>query len=569
MRQRIADRKTLFCAIFFLGFISCIYAPFELYAVNTQDLWFTLKDFWYIPLACGAFAMIAASILGLLFSGTLLNIYTGVIFGAGISLYVQGNFLNLKVGEMTGSNIDWTQYRGRMILNLILWLLIICIITALCIAGNQMKKQKIVSKTISVVSLFMTAMLLVTLAVLIVPCLRTDSEKRPEEGYPTNKDLLSLSDNDNVLVFVLDTYDINYFKQALEEAPEFEEQLDGFVWFDNFSGCYPLTTWAVPFMLSGNYCKQGDPFAQVAINSEQRLYLDELAENGYELSLYTQHNLIPERAREKAINFVDADCIISDRKAFTVSLYSLVICKYFPDICKPAAWLSPNAFEARRRLDSEHRIYATDNLLLADCLDQQDVTANADHPQFKFIHIEGTHLPSNIDEWGHRTEDASLIEEIPFKGSLRLVLRYMDEMKALNVYDDSTIIVTADHGINSKDGDFHDTFSCPVFLVKPRGARGPLTVNHTPSSQSDLGATILDLAGVDTNLNSYGVSVFDENGEREKKRYYYKVVASGSSAAGETLYTLTEYEVSPDGISPDSFHPTGVTYGSDNAKTAD
>lgn len=567
MKQRIAERKALFCAILFLGFTSCIYAPFELYALNTQDLWFTLKDFWYIPLACGAFAMIAASVLGLFVSGMLLKIYTGIILGVGICIYAQGNFLNLKLGEITGSNIDWAQYRGRMILNLLLWIFIICIITALCVFGENKKKNHInVSKIISIVSLFMTAMLLVTLIVLIVPCLQ-ENEKRPEEGYPTNKDLLSLSDNTNVLVFVLDTYDINYFKQALSEVPEFEEQLDGFIWFDNFSGCYPLTTWAVPFMLSGNYCRQGDPFAQVGINSEQRLYLDELAANGYEMGLYTQHNLIPDRIRKDAINFVDADCVISDRKAFTVSLYSLVICKYFPDICKPAAWLSPNDFEARRHLDSEHRIYATDNLLLVDCLDQQEVTADADRPQFKFIHIEGTHLPSNIDEWGRRTEDGSLIEEIPFKGSLRLVLRYMDEMKKLNVYDDSIIIITADHGVNTLNGEYYDAFNSPVFLVKPRGTSGPLTVNHTPSSQSDLGATLLDLAGIDTDSASYGVSVFDEAGERRKKRYYYTVEQADSSIPTKSMHILTEYEVDLDGISPDNFHPTGVKYGANGGET--
>lgn len=566
MKQRIADRKALFCAILFLGFISCIYAPFELYALNTQDLWFSLKDFWYIPLACGTFAMVAAAILGLLLNGMLLKIYTSIIFGAGICIYVQGNFLNLKLGEITGSDIDWTQYKERFILNLLLWVFIICIITVLCIFFGKKKKQEIVSKIISIVSLFMTAMLFVTLTVLIAPCLQ-ESEKQPEEGYPTNKDLLTLSDNTNVLVFVLDTYDVNYFKQALEETPEFEEQLDGFIWFDNFSGCYPLTIWAVPFMLSGNYCQQGDPYAQVGINSEKRLYLDELAENGYEMSFYTQYNLIPDRARKTAINYVDADCVISDHKAFTVSLYKLVMCKYFPDICKPLVWLSPNDFEARRHLDSVHQIYATNNLTLVDSLDQQEMTANADRAQFKFIHIEGTHLPSNIDEWGHRTEDDSLIEQIPIKGSLRLVLRYMDEMKALNIYDNSVIIVTADHGVNTLNGDYYDAFNSPVFLVKPRGARGSLTVNHTPSSQSDLGATILDLAGIDTDLTAYGVSVFDESGEGEKKRYYYKVEQAGSSITGESLHILTEYEVNPNGISSDNFHPTGVKYGSNDEKT--
>ncbi len=567
MKQRIADRKALFCAILFLGFVSCIYAPFELYALNTQDLWFTLKNFWYVPLACGIFAMISAAILGLLFKGILLRVYTGIILGAGICIYVQGNFLNLKLGEITGSNIDWAQYKGRMILNLFLWIFIICIITALCIWGWR-KKQETASKIISGVSLFMTAMLLVTLIVLIVPCLQ-ESEKQPEEGYPTNKDLLSLSDSDNVVVFVLDTYDVNYFRQALEEVPEFEEQLDGFIWFDNFTGCYPLTAWAVPFMLSGNYAQQGNPYAQVGIDSEERLYLDELSDSGYEMSLYTQYNLIPNRARKNAINYVDADCVISDRKAFTVSLYQLVMCKYFPDIVKPSVWLSPDVFEARRHLDSEHQIYATSNLTLVDCLDQQEMTSNADRPQFKFIHVDGAHLPSNIDEWGHRTEDSSLIEEIPVKGPLRLALRYMEEMKALNIYDNSVIIVTADHGVNTRDGDYYEAFNSPVFLVKPRSARGPLTVNHTPSSQSDLGATILDLAGIDTAPASYGVSVFDESGERKKKRYYYKVDHVGSSITGESMNILTEYEINLDGISPDNFHPTGVKYGPNDEKTVE
>lgn len=571
MKQRIAERKALFCSILFLGFISCIYAPLELYALNTQDLWFTLKDFWYIPLACGVFAMIAASVLGLFVSGMLLKIYTGIILGVGICIYVQGNFLNLKLGEITGSNIDWAQYRERMILNLLLWIFIICIITALCIWGGDKKKSHInIPKIISIVSLFMTAMLLVTLIVLIVPCLQ-ENEKKPEGGYPTNKDLLSLSDSTNVLVFVLDTYDVNYFKQALNEVPEFEEQLDGFIWFDNFSGCYPLTTWAVPFMLSGNYCHQGDPHAQVSINSAQRLYLDELTENGYDMSFYTPYYLIPDRIRKNAVNYVDADCVISDRKAFTVSLYSLVICKYFPDICKPLAWLSPDDFEARRHLDSEYPIYATSNLMLVDCLDQQEMTADADRPQFKFIHVDGAHLPNNIDEWGHRTEDSSLIEEISVKGSLRLALRYMDEMKVLDIYDNSVIIVTADHGVNTRDGDYYDAFNSPVFLVKPRGTHGALTVNHTPSSQSDLGATILDLVGIDTEPAAYGVSVFDENGERDKdkKRYYYTVESAGSSITGASMNILTEYEVNPAGISPDNFRPTGVKYGPNDEKTVE
>ena len=557
MKKRISDRRSLFCAILFLGFVSCIYAPFELYTLNTEDLWFSLKDFWYIPLVCGAFAMITAALLGLLLSGTLLKIYTGIIFGTAICIYAQGHFLNLKLGEVTGDSIDWSQYKGRMILNLLLWVFIICVITAFCIWG-----KKYVSKIITGVSLFMTAMLFVTLIVLIVPCL-TENKKQPEQGYPTNKDLTSLSDDTNVLVFVLDRYDVNFFKEALKEVPEFEEQLDGFIWFDNFAGCYISTIWAIPFMLSGNYCLQGNAYAQVNTACADKVYWDELIDSGYEMSIYTQSELIPPRAAENSVNFVKADFVISDHKAFTVLLYKLVMCKYFPDIVKPLTWLLPYDFEARRRLESVHRVYTAENLMLVDYLDDQAMSANAEHPQFKFIHVSGAHPPYTIDEWGQRPKDGN-IEEGAIKGSLRLVLRYIEEMKALDIYDDSVIIITADHG-DSTD----DYCTSPVFLVKPRDSHGPLTVNHTPSSQSDLGATILDLAGVDTDLSPYGVSVFDEAGERKKKRYYYISDSTAPNIVGKSQYILTEYEVDPEGISLENFHLTGVEYGPNDEKTVE
>ncbi len=58
--------------------------------IVSQDLWFSLKDFWYIPLVCGVFAMTAAALFGYFLKGKLLKIYTAVIFGAGICIYIQG-----------------------------------------------------------------------------------------------------------------------------------------------------------------------------------------------------------------------------------------------------------------------------------------------------------------------------------------------------------------------------------------------------------------------------------------------------------------------------------------------
>lgn len=544
MKERISARKELFCAILFVGFLSCIFAPFEIYTINSQDLWFSLKDFWYIPLACGIFAMTAAALMGCLLKGKLLKIYTAVIFGTGICIYIQGNFLNLKLGMMTGASIDWTQYRGRLIFDVLFWIILICICIVLCLRNG-----KYIQKIIMGVSLFLTAVLFVTLAVLVVPCLREN--KTPACGYPTDKNLTALSGDTNVLVFVLDYYDVDFFKQALEEVPEFEEQLDGFVWYDNFAGCYCNTQYAIPFMLSGRYYPLADVPAYLDTLCAEEVYWDALIQNGYEMSLYSNSDLIPERAGANAVNFVKTDFKIANHKAFTVLLYRLVMCKYFPDIVKPYVWLYGYEFDHRRQLQCEDHYYTPENLTLVDYLDRQPVTADADCPQFKFIHVSGVHAPHAIDEWGHRTEETG-DENTSIKGSLRLVFRYLDEMESLNIYDNTAVIITADHGRFTAD------CTSPVFLVKPRSARGRLKSDHTPASQVDLGATILDLADIDT--DAYGVSVFDTDGENSKKRYYYKTIKVAAEITGKSPENMIEYEVDHAGISLENFYLTGVEY---------
>lgn len=544
VKERISARKGLLCAILFLGFISCIFAPFELYAINSQEFWFSLKDFWYIPLACGVFAMIAAAMIGFFLKGKLLRIYTAVIFGTGICIYIQGNFLNLKLGLMTGTDIEWSQYTGRMILDVVVWIVIICVFIILCLRDG-----KYIQKIIAGVSLFLTAVLFITLIVLITPCLKEN--KVPECGYPTDKNLTRLSSDTNVLVFVLDYYDVEFFRQVLTEVPEFEEQLDGFVWYDNFAGCYCNTKYAVPFMLSGHYYPMADATAYLDALCEEDVYWDALLQNGYEMGLYSSSELIPERAGANAANFVKTDFEIADHKAFTVLLYRLVMCKYFPDVVKPYTWLYGYEFEHRRQLRCEERYYTPENLTLVDYMERQPVTVDAEYPQFKFIHVSGAHPPYGIDEWGQRTEEES-DESKCIRGSLRLVLRYLEQMEALDVYDDTSVIITADHGRFTAD------CTSPVFLVKTRAARGRLISDHTPVSQVDLGSTILDLADIDTDM--YGISVFDADDQTNRKRYYYKTIKTVSEMNGRSLEKMIEYEVDSEGISLENFHLTGVEY---------
>lgn len=546
MKRMLIERRTLLWVILFLGFTACIYAPFELYALNTEDLWFSLKQFWFIPLACGLTAILVAEAIGMLLKGKILRIYEGLLFGFGISVYIQGNFLNLKLGTMTGVEIDWSQYYGRLLINLMIWILLIGVAIFFSL---QNKRQ--IRKVMAGISLFLTSVQLVTLVILLAPCI--GENKSSECGYPTDKNLTTLSKENNILIFVLDKYDNDFFKVALEEVPELEEELDGFTWFTNYAGGYANTRFAIPFMLSGNYCLQGNPYAWRDSSCEEVVYWDELLKNGYEMSVYAETEMVPARVEKNSINYEKTDFKVANHKMFTVVLYRFVMCKYFPDIVKPFVWLNGYEFSDRRKLDSEYNDWSPRNLALVDYLNKEGVNSEAERAQFKFIHISGVHEPFDIDEYGNRIEGQS--DELScIKGSIRLVQRYMREIEELGIYDNSAIIITADHGTWSSQP------TNPVFLVKPFNARGRLQTNNAPVSQIDLGPTILDLAGLKEESKHYGISVFDVKDGDERERYYYKNVEMSKDLKGNTQEKLIEYQADSEGIEPENFHLTGVEY---------
>lgn len=119
--------KDIFAIMLFVGFTSCIYAPYEMFLNNASDFWFSILHFWWIPLVCGGFAMGVGAIVGCALKGYLRRIYEGLVFGFGLAVYLQGNFLNLDVGLMDGTAIEWSIYQTRFVINGIIWGLCICI----------------------------------------------------------------------------------------------------------------------------------------------------------------------------------------------------------------------------------------------------------------------------------------------------------------------------------------------------------------------------------------------------------------------------------------------------------
>lgn len=545
MKKWIIQNRRLLLSALLLSVVIGLYAPFELYAVNRNDLWYTIGDFWYMPVFCSVALLIGCITVGLLLPGRLRCIYEGIVSGIGFAAWMQGTFGVLEFGEMDGHAIAWNEYQAEFLVDGLLWLLCIGICMIVCLSKGERIRQ-----ILEGAAAFISAMLLFSLVLLLVPCIHEN--KANPNGYATEKNLLNLSGNGDILVFLVDMTDEDFLEQMIAETPDIAQSLDGFVYYSNMSACYAKTRWSIPYLFSGSWLRRGDPSEEVnEICEEERIYWDELQDKGYEFGLYTDNDLAPERMKENANNYVKADFKITDKKKFLVTLYQFVACKYAPDMVKPMVWLKGYEFEERKRLESEYSCWTCYNLTLRDAMEREQLQVTMEKPQYKFIHISGSHAPHSNDEYGERVaEDTDLITCT--KGAFRLIGRYMEQMRDADVFDSSSIIIMADHG------DHQGYPTSPCFLVKQANSKGTLRESSVPVSHTDYMATVLELAGIAH--EAYGRSVFDIQEKEVRERLYYMASGYYEDGLGNARWKLIEYEVDSEDNKTENYVATGIEY---------
>lgn len=161
---------------------------------------------------------------------------------------------------------------------------------------------------------------------------------------------------------------------------------------------------------------------------------------------------------------------------------------------------------------------------------------------YRMIHLEGAHPPYSISESTELVTDGSGNAIIASKGALNIVYEYIGQLKKMGTYDDSTIVVMADHGAP------HTGISNPLLLVKPRGSTGELRISSAPVCQADVIPTVLSDLGLNQE-EKFGRSVYEilEGENRDRSFLYYKWSDSDSSWQFERLPELSEYKVGPQG----------------------
>lgn len=496
-----------------------IYLPNELYLANYSQFSGSYGMFFAIMLlGCiiGGGMLLIAGLL--LLPKALLKIFYLLLAGIICMGYLQIMFLNGELKALDGIDQVWSM--GTQVINAAIWVVVIAVVVVI---GY---KKTMIAKVCKWACLYIAAIQAVTLGVLLIS---TDYGSVQAQEAMSTDGSLELAQDGNVLVFVLDCFESSWFEEIVEEDSSIIEPLADFTYYRNGTSQFAHTDNSIPYMLTGVAWTE-----EIAGNYPEYAYansdaLSRIAENGYDLGIYTGASYLADTVKTITTNYrSDSSWTYAPIETIKLMLKTSMY-KMMPFALKPEyVYYSGDVFN----LAESDEVWNIDNdIPFYNSLIQEGLTVNEELDKaFRFYHMRGPHGPYYLSEdirYEPTGREATVSSQ--GRGSLRIVYEYLEQMKALGIYDDATIIITADHGQGyildtDKTSGKPDRTSRPIFIIKKPDEHGDaMRISNAPVSQAELIPAMLEAAGQDR--SDYG-RTFEEIPEDEQRERMYVDVYS-------------------------------------------
>lgn len=507
-----------------------VFGAYEMYFTNQTELWFSIQD---IFLPCLVSGLIAAALLILItaiighFSERAAAVAVSLIFSIGFALYIQGNFAVMDYGVLDGKAIQWENYTVYGVATTIGWLA--CVIAPLVLL---FKKPSWFEKTVNYVSMFIIAMQVITLGTLFV----TNDISKTDSAVFTTENQFELSKEKNVVVFIVDSMDAQYVDDMLEEFPEVKEIFKDFTYFDDVVGICPTTKGSLPFILTGVPYFNEKPYQDYLAEAYQQGPIMQTAkENRFEVDIYTAQDFASEVAEGKVTNLSVVRTKVDGVLPFLKTFYKLVSFRYAPHYLKNYFWMANGEFETYKAISNEIVSYSEDNLNFYQDLLASGLQANRENPVMKVYHIVGTHSPFKHDENLNKVEADETSGARQCRGCFKIVEEFIDQLRTLDIYDTTSIVIMADHGcflMNQNPG---------VLTKRAETEQPALEVNYAPISYvSDWPESMISLIAEDKQAGNTFFEIRKDE-PRIRQFFYYSWDAQWDAAYMPDIY---EYQFS-------------------------
>lgn len=507
----------LLCAAQFLFLV-----PAAIFTGNPDEFSFNLPSLLVHGLPWLGICAAATVLLSIVLPNRALRSCVVVLICFGLALYLQSAILIWDYGQLDGSDIAWDKHRLHGIVDLAVWF---CVF--LC---GLMFRRWIFDRAWRICGFVLTLEIL-TLTPAFFSTARNTPAPVSDAQYAH---LFEFSSSKNAIVIVLDSLQSPVFSELLKRDPTLAQEFRDFTYLPNTTSSFPSTLPSIPSLLSGVAYDSSTPLYEYFEEVVAKKSLPAvLRQQGYQVSLAT----LPGFCRF----FESGECAEARRypaggaddrsRQEYIELLDYALFRSVPHHLKKSVynddrWVLRDIIrdEAAQRTRSDGSLNLVSRF-------EDEAKVSAEKPTFKFIHLLLPHPPLRVDAQcriltrGSKLTNEGYLEQA--RCALRAATRLIEKFKLLGVYDQSMIVVTADHGLRLDYGTNDPAYSkprgllqvsraLPVLLIKPFSQRGELRRSNAPAQLIDVPKTLAVALRASENLPGSDLQTVAENADRER-----------------------------------------------------
>ena len=470
---------------FLLSFMLFIYEPIITYTANVNDFWFDSR--LMIPNIIKYFSILLFMMLFIysyiyLFAHAvkkeiIYKVTIAISFILVVFTYIQGVYLVGNLPALDGTTIEWDTYTKDKIISAIV---LIVIVVAEIVGIIKFK----INKTIKVNCFILCAVFVMLLTSFVSSITKPDFYKEKTIAVSTSENINNISSDKNFIILLADAIDSIEFSKINDDTSIFED----FTYFPDTVSGYTFTRDSIPFILSGIWNKNEMEFSDYSTKAfNESPILNRLKDQDYQLNLYEDEITWYSRKSEEVDNMLIYNDKV-DSKAFFKQLIKYIGFKYLPFQFKEYSHIEDADFDLCK-MESETKTYNWVNPVVYENIKENELE-KIDQKYFQYIHIEGAHVPFN------NSEDVEIIPEEEgdydkkLKATAKVIDEYIKRLKDAGTYDNSVIVVLADHGYWANGGGRQN----PMLYIKGIDEHHDMETSELPISYEDLSDAFIELS---------------------------------------------------------------------------
>jgi hypothetical protein len=551
-----------------------VYFPISIWIQNQFNFSVQFLDGKIVFIYIFFIILITSLIVSLITPKIIRNYLFPLMVILSLLILIQQNILVWNYGILDGKNLNFEHVNYKSWIDFSLWFsgFILLIL-----------KRKYLIKNAGV---FLSFSVIVSTSILLLTIYSFNFNPNKSSSY-TEENKFSFSKDKNILVFVLDGFQSGVFWEMINQEPELKKEFEGFTYYPNTTSVFAKTYPSIPLMLTGKVYQKQQPITSFLDSAYEESLLSDMVDSGWDVGLYPYVKNTIKFTPSIMNNYLDKVSLI-EKSAEYLQALDLTFFRSIPHFAKVKLFKNRKLVihdDAVRYLENKEffinskikniRLPKPSKHVGLNFLHniKTNLKTTSDKPVFRFYHLMMPHAPFVLNrnlEYGNYERSFESYKNYSY-ASIKLMSGYLQELKESGVYDNSKIIILADHGggdystnnYNPKTSEFLSTAKNakpkasgkPIFLLKDFNATEPMKISQKPVSLLDVAPTIAKSADVKfDNQGGFAIDELSEQQQRIRTYYYYKFTSWDS----KYLQDFKIFEINGDVYDDNSWSEVGV-----------